>query len=84
MAASRSKDKIPAPYANLQFYADLSQFTLQKCRNLNMITKALRNHNLRYKWGFPTKLIDTKEGVEYVMDYITKGLALLHSGGDHA
>lgn len=77
MAVSRQKDQIPAPYTNLQFYADLSQFTLQKRRNLNTITKALRNHKLSYKWGFPTKLIVTKEGVDYVMDTMEKGLALL-------
>lgn len=72
---------LPSPYTNLQFYADLSQFTLQKRRNLNTLTKALRNHNLSYKWGFPTKLIVTKEGVEYVMESMAKGLALLNSWG---
>lgn len=29
MAASRQRDQIPAPYSSQQFYADLSQYTLQ-------------------------------------------------------
>lgn len=81
MAASRQRDQIPLPYCNLQFYVDLSQYTLQKCRNLNTITKALRNHKLSYKWGFPTKLILKKEGMEYVMDSVAKVMALLNTWG---
>lgn len=81
MAVTRVKDKIPAQYANLQFYVDLSQFTLLKRRNLNTITKALRNHSITYKWGFPTKLIVTKDGADYTMDSLAKGLALLQSWG---
>lgn len=52
MSVSRQREQIPSPYNDLQFYADLSQYTLQKRRNLNTIT-ALRNHKLSYKWGFP-------------------------------
>lgn len=81
MSASRQKDLIPPTYSNLQFYADLSQYTLQKRRNMTTTTKALRNQKLRYKWGFPTKLIVTKEGKEYVMDSVVKGMALLCSWG---
>lgn len=79
--SSRQRDQIPAPYSNLQFYADLTQYTLQKHRNLNTITKALRNHKLSYKWGFPTKLIVTKGGTEHVMDLVAKGMALLNAWG---
>ena len=79
MAVSRQKDKVPAPYSNLQFYTDLSQYTLQKRRNLVTITKALRNHKLSYKWGFPTELIVTKDDKDYVIDSMAKGLALLQS-----
>lgn len=77
MAASRRKDLFPPQYKDLQFFADLSQFTLQKRRNLNTISKALRNHKITYKWGFPTKLIITKDGKEYVVDTLTKGMQLL-------
>lgn len=65
MVVTRQNDKIPVPYANLKLYTNLSQFTLQKRRNLNMLTKTLR----------------PKEGVEYVMDSMAKGLALLDSWG---
>lgn len=68
--------QIPLPYSSLQFYADLSQYTIQKRRNMNTITKALK---LSYKWGFPTKLIINKEGTEYVMESVAKGMALLNT-----
>ena len=64
-------------YANLQFYADLSQFTLQLRKNLNTITKALRNHNIVYKWGFPAKLMVTKDGAPHVITSPSKGFKLL-------
>lgn len=53
MAVSRQRDQIPTPYSNVQFYADLSQYMIQKHRNLNYVTKALRHHKPSYKWGFP-------------------------------
>ena len=81
MAASRQVEGIPTQYANLQFYADLSQHTLQKRRNLATVTKALRNHKLTYKWGFPTKLIVTKDDREYVMDSLEKGMSMLQAWG---
>lgn len=81
MSVSRHKELIPSPYTDLQFYTDLSQFTLQKHRNLGTITKALRNHKLSYKWGFPTKLIVTKDRKEHIMDSVDKGMGLLSKWG---
>lgn len=76
MSASRNMDLFPPQYKDLQFFADLSQYTLQKCRNLNTISKALRSYKITYKWGFPTKLIITKEGKDHVVDFLAKGLNL--------
>lgn len=81
MAVSRQRDQIPSPYFNLQLYADLSQYTLQKRRNLNTITKTPMDHKLSYKCGFPTKLIVTKDDTEHVMDSVAKGMALLNAWG---
>ncbi|XP_073453695.1 uncharacterized protein [Aquarana catesbeiana] len=51
--------------------------TKEKLINLGTITKALRNHKLSYKWGFPTKLIVTKDGKQHIMDSVDKGMELL-------
>lgn len=63
--------------SDLQFYADLSQYTLQLSRNLNTITRALRNHSISYRWGFLTKLIVNKEGSTHVITSPEKGFRLL-------
>lgn len=77
MLIMRQKDQIPAQYQHLQFYADLSQYTLQKRKNLNTITKALRNHHITYRWGYPTKLTVTKDGRTHLVNSLEKGLSLL-------
>lgn len=46
MQLTRKGEHRTTDYSILQFYVDLSQYTLQLCRNLNTITKALRNHNI--------------------------------------
>lgn len=43
--------------------------------------KHSETRKLSYKWGFPTKLIVTKDGVEHVMDTVNKGMALLTAWG---
>lgn len=53
---------LPNPYTHLQIYADLLQHTLQKPRQLNNITKALRNHKMPYQWVNPAKLLVTFQG----------------------
>lgn len=77
MMVMRKKEHIPAQYQHLQFYADLSQYTLQKRKNLNTFTKVLRNHNITYRWGYPTKLSVTREGHTHVVNSLEKGLSLL-------
>lgn len=77
MLSMRKKDQISAQYQHLQFYADLSQYTLQKRKNLNTITKVLRNHNIMYRWGYPTKLSITRDGRTHVVNSLEKGLSLL-------
>ena len=77
MQAMRRNEKIPSRFQNLQLYPDLSQHTLQKRRNLGTITKALRNHDISYKWGFPTKLIITYREKSFNVDSVDRGIALL-------
>lgn len=54
MQLTHKGEHFTTDYSDLQFYADLSQYTLQLCRNLNTITKALRNHNIQM--GIPDQI----------------------------
>lgn len=77
MQTMRKQENVPSRFQKLQFYADLSQHTLQKRRNLNTITKVLRNHNIPYRWGYPTKISIIKQDKTFVVDSLDKGISLL-------
>lgn len=77
----RKQEQIPAQYQNLQFFADLSQYTLQKGMNLNSVNKILCNHKIIYRWGYPTKLSITKDNRNYTVSSLEKGLDLLWEWG---
>lgn len=79
MLSMRKKGQIPSQYADLQLYADLSQYTLMKRRNLNTVTKALRNHEISYRWNYPSKLTVIKDGTSHMIDSVDRGIALLRS-----
>lgn len=65
MAKSRRLGQLPAPYTKLQLFADISQYTRNQRRQLQTITKPLNNHKIPYQWGFPTKIVVTKNGVKH-------------------
>ena len=69
--------QLPAPYAKLQLFADISQYTRQQRRQLQTITKPLNNHKIPYQWGFPTKLLVTKNGVKHAIHTVEEGINLL-------
>ena len=83
MVNMRKREQIPEQYQNIQFYADLSQYTLQKRKNLTSVTKILRNHKIIYRWGYPTKLSVTKDNRTYIITSLEKGLDLLRDWGLH-
>lgn len=49
LQASRKPDSVPSQYTTIRLLSDLSRHTLQRCRNLLTITKALRNHKILHK-----------------------------------
>lgn len=77
MQYMRKQEQLPPTYQNLQFFADLSQYTLLKRKNLNTVAKVLRNHKIPYRWGYPTKITVTRENRTYVISSLDKGLAIL-------
>lgn len=83
MQSARQHVPLPDPYAGIFFYSDLSQATLLARKNLNSITKLLRTHNLKYRWGFPTKLIIDRNDVSYNIHTLDDGLKLVGKWGLH-
>lgn len=69
---SRSMGKLPNPYANIQIYADRFKLTLDLRRQLNTITKTLRNNNITYKWKHPTKLSIECKGSSFTITSLEK------------
>lgn len=79
MSAFRKNQQPPERFAHLQLFADLSQFTMQKRKALLPVTKALRNHDIPYRWGYPVKLTVTHDGNTTVITDVEEGLKLLRS-----
>uniref|UniRef100_A0A8C5PHC0 Uncharacterized protein n=1 Tax=Leptobrachium leishanense TaxID=445787 RepID=A0A8C5PHC0_9ANUR len=77
MSASRKSMPLPAPYADILFFADLSASIMSKRRTFSSLTKILRNHKLAYIWGFPTKLLIWKDGTLHVVPDVATGLQFL-------
>lgn len=77
MKAMRAAPPLGEQFTGISLYTDLSQATIQNRRNLISITKALRNHNIRYQWGAPSKLIVTHKEKQHVILTLDAGLRLL-------
>ncbi|CAH2224538.1 Hypothetical predicted protein [Pelobates cultripes] len=53
---------LPTEFAGIRIFADLSQATLKKRKTFQQVTTTLRDHNIRYRWGYPTKLLVWRNG----------------------
>lgn len=58
--------------SSVQFYQDLTQLTLQKRREMQAVTAVLRDKQIRYKWGFPFRLIFQYEGSTRICTSVTE------------
>lgn len=81
MQTARRLQQLPEPYHGLKLFADLSQFTIRARQRLTPITTALRQHNVLYRWGFPTKLIVTRNGVTHIINTLEDGSKALQAMG---
>lgn len=77
MRLSRENSQLLEPYQKLKFYPNLSQFTIQAQKSLQPVTSALRQHNIPYCWGFPTKLLVTRNGITQVISSIADSYSVL-------
>lgn len=67
ISATRMRQNIEHQGAQLQLYNDISSITLAKRRALRPITQILRDNKIPYRWGYPFKLIATKDGRQYTL-----------------
>ena len=79
--ATRNKSQITYKGAKLQIFSDLSPITLAKRRSLRPITSHLQHHKIPYYWGFPFRLVVSKDGVQHVMREVQEGEAFLKGLG---
>lgn len=77
LQASRRPENIPQQYANIRLLPDLSRHTLQRCRNLLTITKALSNHKILHKWKYPVTLSITHDGITVTVSTLEEGINAL-------
>lgn len=73
MALTRKSDNWPECMQGHSFFTDLSQYILQSRRNLATVTKALRNHNIPYRWNYPAKLQITKGNDLFIISTLDEG-----------
>lgn len=77
LRAARNTPNILLDGHRLQIYPDISQATLERRRNMKEITSALHSARIRYRWGFPFKLIVPHNGSTYVATNISEGQEIL-------
>lgn len=81
MQTARKLPQLPDPYHRVKLFADLSQFTIRARQRLAPITATLRQHNVLYRWGYPTKLIITRNGVTHTINTLDDGSKVLQTLG---
>lgn len=66
-------------YSSIKLFADLSQFTMQRRTSLLPIKKSLRNHDIAYRWRYPSKLTVTRNDHTSVINTLDEGLTLFQT-----
>ncbi|CAH2276089.1 Hypothetical predicted protein [Pelobates cultripes] len=82
-SSTRKMEHLPEPYQKISIYADISVTTMAKRREFINITKTLRNHQVPYRWGYPTKLLIWHRGKTEAILEPEAGMAKLKEWGLH-
>ncbi|CAH2296088.1 Hypothetical predicted protein [Pelobates cultripes] len=80
LKASRTRKDVPAEYQKIGIFADISAMTLRKRKTFGNITAALRDNNIAYGWGYPTKLLIQRNGTLTAIISPEEGLQKLGTG----
>ncbi|XP_075430196.1 uncharacterized protein LOC142468023 [Ascaphus truei] len=62
MTAARELRTVTMDGVQIQLYNDLSQITINKRNALRPLTSYLRDQGVKYRWGFPFKLVVLRNG----------------------
>lgn len=77
MLEARNKSDISLQGNKVQIFADISQATIQKRRQLKPLLTHLINHQIKYRWSFPFRLSFTYRGKSHSFASFQSGEELL-------
>ncbi|CAH2319345.1 Hypothetical predicted protein, partial [Pelobates cultripes] len=77
----RSKPSPHDDFPTVRMMADLSAATLRRRREYQNVTTELRSRGIRYRWGFPTKIIVTRNGDTTIITSPEEGMKKLENWG---
>uniref|UniRef100_A0A8C5QFH2 Uncharacterized protein n=1 Tax=Leptobrachium leishanense TaxID=445787 RepID=A0A8C5QFH2_9ANUR len=81
LRALRHPGALSPTYDHIAIFPDLSRTTLQHRRNFKQVTTMLRDRSIAYRWGFPTKLLISRNGVFHSVTSVSEGMQLLKDWG---
>ncbi|CAH2299680.1 Hypothetical predicted protein [Pelobates cultripes] len=81
LRSHRSREGPHADFPAVRIMADISSATLRRRKDYTQTTTALRNHGIHYRWGFPTKLILSRQGKTVVISSPEEGKRFLEKWG---
>lgn len=77
LRASRQKEHLEYEGHRFQIYTDLATATLLKQKTFIPLTKALQQHQIRYRWPFPVKLAFAYNGTQHQLSSLQTGMETL-------
>ncbi|CAH2254236.1 Hypothetical predicted protein [Pelobates cultripes] len=77
MRRSRTAKDLPMEYAAIKMFSDLSAATLRQRKTFQRVTETLRANHILYRWGFPVRLIASRNGTTTTIHTVEEGLDLL-------
>lgn len=77
LRAARNNQRITLDNHVIQIYPDISPATLDRRRGLKEITTALQSAHIRYRWGFPFKLLVPHNGTTFAASSLREGQEIL-------
>lgn len=77
MLTARKLQQLPDPFQQVKLFTDLSQATLQARRRLAPVTIALRKNDIMYRWGFPTRIVLSRNGATHLIRSMEEGITVL-------
>ncbi|CAH2284693.1 Hypothetical predicted protein [Pelobates cultripes] len=77
MKRSRTAKDLPAEYSSIKLFSDLSAATLRQRKAFQRVTETLCANHVLYRWGFPIRLIASRNRTTKVIHTVEEGLNLL-------